>query len=425
MAWNGYFEFAGTEIINVSRTEAYAAGAPGFIAVYENDALGPMLDETFTDPVTDDAPWYDEDRPETGDFYGCYPLDVTGIDDSTSGASVTESVLDGGVVGRIRRATRAVVFNLVLVGKSDCAVEAGLKWLRDALVGGACFGRADEACGGVEMCYLACEPTDPDGDLDYVLRSLRRCTVTTGPSVTAKMAMTCGTNAWTVQFTAIAGNPYEFSAEVPLIHGFMDPDVAIPYFGGVVPAGGAFDIDGDLAEEVECPVHVYVPVTDPDCPLVIAPPEVPSVSLVCFDFPETFLRRSFTIPPASVPLWGEVVPRIRLRSRRETRNLRVRFYADPNGDLDLDDISCNYCGDLVVTYIPQNTSLILDAGDRTVYVEGPNGRKRRADSLISASDGGPYEWPELSCGFGYVVTVDTPDDEEPPILDLSLFSRSG
>jgi hypothetical protein len=34
------------------------------------------------------------------------------------------------------------------------------------------------------------------------------------------------------------------------------------------------------------------------------------------------------------------------------------------------------------------------------------------------------DWPEFSCGFGYVVTVDMPQQQtDKPIVDLALVSR--
>ena len=92
MAWNGYFTFGGTEVINVARTEAYArnAGIGWFKPVYRNEALPLILGDTYTSPLQDDAPWTDPDDLSSYDFYGVYPLDITGIEDSTVTAEVVE-----------------------------------------------------------------------------------------------------------------------------------------------------------------------------------------------------------------------------------------------------------------------------------------------------------------------------------------------
>ena len=40
------------------------------------------------------------------------------------------------------------------------------------------------------------------------------------------------------------------------------------------------------------------------------------------------------------------------------------------------------------------------------------------------TNGEPMEWPVLSCGFGYIVTVDTPQTATMPGVSLSLYSRA-
>ena len=42
-------------------------------------------------------------------------------------------------------------------------------------------------------------------------------------------------------YTALAGNPHEYTAERSVIEGFLDPDVDVPWAGGVEPPGGDFD----------------------------------------------------------------------------------------------------------------------------------------------------------------------------------------
>lgn len=432
MAWMGYFEYGGAEVINASRTEAYAKVLPAFKPVYKNDALGPLLGETYSSPLQDDAPWCDPDDLDTYDFYGVYPLDITGVEDSTWSASVTENTKDGGTVSRVRHASRTVVFSAALIGANDCAVLAGLRWLKAALGGRPCLG-PQEACGGHDMCFLSCAPSldwsvpggDPTTCLDSYLRSMHQVTLVTGPNVDAKMTLTSGGEVWVVSFTAVAGNPYIFGAEVPLIVGFMDPSVDIPYVGGVVPDGASFDADGSVQTEVACPVAVYSPLVDPLCPQVIAPPTAPLIALSCFDFPVNFVRRQFIVPASDVPLWGEIVPLITVKARtHEVRNLRLRFYADVMQTGDPSSDPCNYCGDIVFSYVPANSTLVFDGSDEQVYVETVAQGRRRADSLVFASDGGPFDWPQLSCGFDYIVTWDMPQTSYPPIVDFSFYRRN-
>lgn len=255
-------------------------------------------------------------------------------------------------------------------------------------------------------------------------RNLRKVAPINGPNIVSKSVMQNGGVAWVAQFTLVAGNPFEFGSEVRLINGFMAPNIVIPYVGRVIPPGGSFDDDGFVQQDPACPEVTYQPIFDPLCPAVIPPPEPPSVDLSCFNFPVNYRRRQFVIPPEYVPLWGDVVPYVEIKTRQhEVRQLRLRFYADVNGNGDPNLDPCAYCGDVTFAYIPAAATLVFDGSDHMVYVQTPGGGKRRADSLVFGSDGKPFTWPELTCGHGYIVTIDLPQTQVPPIVDLSLFAR--
>lgn len=436
MGWHGYFEYAGNEFINVSRTEAYAHNAKlgWFKALYENDALPTLLGDVYKTPLLDDAPWSDPDIPESYDFYGLYPLGIDGLESSTRSSSVTESTLDGGVPGRLRHATKAVVFNGVLVAGTEAGAEYGMRWLRQVLMSGPCGPGTESSCFGSELCYLSSVPevdeygiaTENLQDcLDSYMRSLRKVVINSGPVVSNKHETMDGGAAWMVTFTAVAGSPYELGTEVPIVTGLLDPDVTSPWPGGVEPDGGSIDTIGRTFVEEDCSPLPYRPIVDPLFPATITPPGPPSVPIGNFSPPTNWRRRQFTIPKQFVPLWGEVVPKLSIHARDDDmRNLRLRFYADPFLVGDISDDPCAYCGDIIVSYIPVDHSLIFDGAEQRVYVRSLGGGEQRADSLVFKSDGTPFEWPVLSCGFGYVVTLDLPKTQALPVVDLSLFSRA-
>lgn len=496
MAWDGWFSFAGNEIINAARTECYAKAAslPWFKPVYNNDSLGPVLGETYVSPLVDEAPWTDPDFPESYGFYGVFPLEVTGIESSSRSSTVTESVRNGGNVGRLRHGTKSAVFNTILIGDNDAAVDYGFRWLKQALLPGPCGGSGSD-CSGEDLCYLSSEPSvdldaptvtvvegvtvpplDLDGgtssvsggtvydgsgssddglitlDLDGgtsgpmgtsapgvvvstdlspteclpdLLRSLHKVAFNSGPTITAKRITSDGGAVWSVTFSAVAGAPYEFGAEVDVIAGFLDPAVTVPWVGGVVPPGGYLDLDGSLFDETSCLEQVFLPLQDPLCPALIPPPLPPSVQLGCYSPPQNWRRRQITIPANYIPLWGEVAPRFSVHARdTDVRNLRLRFYADVDGDGDISDDPCSFCGDIVVSYVPQGSSLIFDAADEQVYVVDATQNRRRADTVVFSTDGTPFDWPVLTCGMGYVITLDLPQTQAPPVFDLSLVSRA-
>lgn len=435
MAWEGWLEFAGVEIVNASRTEAYArhAGAGWFKAAIGNTDLVSVLDHgRYDSPLQDEPDWTDPDVPESYAFLGAYPLSVQGLEDSTRTATVTESTLDGGVVGRPRAASKSVVMQLLLLGTTSAGTEYGHRWLKAALTGGPCIGRDDSDCGGTDLCYLASEPCvdwtscdDATACLPILRRNLRRVVSTVGPVVNSKRDLTDGSAAWIVSCTLTCGDPFEYGSEIPLIDNFMKDGVEVPYVGGVIPPGGDFDLKGHVQDDPSCSSSTTQPVFDPLCPTVIAPPSAPDISLACFKFPVNYRRRQVTIPEQFIPLYGEVVPFIEIRAHGvEVRNMRLRFFADPHnfGDPDLDP--CAFCGDIVFSYIPAGSVMTFNGADQVVYIQTtPNGPRRRADSLVYGSDGKPFDWPALTCGSAYIMTVDLPQTQDPPVFDLTLIPR--
>jgi hypothetical protein len=134
-------------------------------------------------------------------------------------------------------------------------------------------------------------------------------------------------------------------------------------------------------------------------------------------------RRTIVIPAESIPLWGTVSPVVTLYAPEDVRTARLRFYPDPEGTLDPINNPCVYEADLVVSYIPAEGRLIFDSALQQVWVETVNGQRRRADSLVFTTDGKPFEWPELTCGYQHLLTMDTEAGTTPPYLDLSLVPK--
>jgi hypothetical protein len=457
MAFDGWYQFDGSEIINVARTEQYCRnmGMGWLKPQYNNEALGYMLGDgrIYRTPLLDDAPWADGDLLESFDFLGMYPLGIDGVESATRSATVFEHIGDGGNVRGVRHGVKSMVFSGALCAVSEEGAEYGLRWLKQVLNGAPCGGGTNGVeCQGADLCYLSAEPWmqvpgpgepdlygEPYGAGNYGVglygagvnptsclmpyqRTLRNVTVTNGPVVTAKRRMQNGGAVWTVSFTAVAGTPYEFGPEVPIIKGFMHP-TADPWAPGIT--GGSYTPGPYLVEEAACLVPTYAPVYDPLCPALIPPPLPPTVALGCFEQPANWYRRHITIPEQYVPLWGDVVPRIEVHAptTEEVRSIRLRFYADPYNEGNPNSDPCAFCGDILISYIPRNSTLVFDAADREVYIQTGGDNRRRADSLVYKTDGTPFDWPVLSCGMAYVVTFDLPQTQVAPLIDLSLIAR--
>lgn len=425
MSWEGWFELEGSELINTSRTEAYARQRrlSWFRAGYDNDSLGPLLGETYSTALLDNAPWVDSDDPASLDFLGYYPISVDGLEDSTRGAELIEFTDDGGRTGRIRHSPISIVFNGLLVATSDAGAEYGMRWLREITLGGPCGANQF----GGDLCYLASEPYlgaegDAEDCMNLLRRRLRKVTVPGAPTVERKLSLSDGSEAWVVQFTAVAGVPWRYAAETPVLAGFLDPAVEDP----IVDPDVDYDVDafGFDLDEIDCTEQLWGPLYDPLRPTLLAPPAPPTIPLGGAPLPSSWRRRQVIIPGGAVPLWNDVVPTITLRpGQYDARNVRLRFYSDPMETGDSYTNPCAFCGDLLVTYIPGGTTLTIDGELEQVYIDMPGGERRRAESLVLTTAGLPFNWPLLTCGTQYVFTVDTEKTATPPIIDLSLTPR--
>lgn len=431
MSYDGYFTLDGAEFANFARFTAYA-GDHGW---WQSDAhdliLSDALEETYTDPVTDLAPWYDADDPISGDFYGFYPLSVTGLEDSSRQGDVVESTLDGGVPGRIRHATKEVVFSGIIAGAGEEACEYGMRWLRRTLLGAVCSPLdARKQALGAELTYFAAEPVVTEDDTaqqvrDRLTRVRRKVAVTRGPLVNSTKKLTCGDVLFAVTFTATIGDPMVYWATKRIFTSLFDGDFA----WAIEPEGDV--VDAVPFAEVVCGDPTYQPLFDPECAIVLSPPTVPNVPLSCWTpspVDEEWQRAYVRLPTDLFTTWGEAVPVITIQNVTETlRDLRIRFFPDLDGTFDpTEDEPCSFISDIVVSYLPVGI-MVIDGRSEDVHFTTAGGTTKRADSLLFSSNLRPIDWPVLACGTGYVMSIDwrgAAIDLVFPVIDLDLIPRA-
>lgn len=437
--WSGYVTVGGMELSNAGRVEAYAGVNPWFKPLYNaNNLYLALNDDPYRTPLLDAAPWVDGTQPASTGFFGFYLLDVTGIEDSSRQVTFTEGTGDGGRPSRVRHNSKTIVFDGVLIGCDECSTEYGMRWLRSVLLASPCEGETG-GCAGTSLCFFSCEPCTTETDdpacwdeaVNRVGRSMRKFAVTSGPTITSKSRTVDGSVIWRVTFTGQAGVPWIYGYEHCIVENFLDPTVTNPYCEGVdgsfTGIGDGYEVN-DLNENGEnpCAVQVWAPVYDPECPPLDPPPGPPSVQIGCVDAPTTWTRYKFTVPENLVPLWTDMVPVLSVTTAAEAvRNMRIRFYSDPFGTGNPDEDPCAFCGDFLFTYLPPNTIMTLDGSTEQVTALSQNQPVRNASSLVYAADGAPFEFPLLSCGVGYTVTIDLPVDTPAiPIVNLSLVARA-
>lgn len=193
------------------------------------------------------------------------------------------------------------------------------------------------------------------------------------------------------------------------------PDVIIP------PTAGATTYTA-----APCSEPIYAPIYDPLYPALVTPPPPPNLIPGGFEPPTGIWSRAYAEIPASVvPQWDEVRPYIVLRSiGGDARMIRIRFFdasASPSANC------AGAIGEFILSYVPQDWNLVIDAASQEIYVTDDSGTMSRpAESLAFGSvDADPVRWFGLSCGGKYLVTLDWKSDTSPDLeMDLDLIPRS-
>lgn len=401
MAYDGYFKFGGTELINVARTARLAqllsvdaVRIPtGKTQWLEDAVLG--TDYGFDEQGFDEgpfgglesvdiaqAPWYDAGVPASSEFVGVVPLDVRGIDDSAIVANPTEFTGDGGTNGRSRAGTLPIVFNVVLAASTERGVEYGLRWMKRRL-----NARNGRACFGSDLDYYR---YSGDG-ADRVHR--RNVGLTRAPSVTRKRVSGNGTTLM-VTFTLTAADPYEYGE--PMTQGII---------GALPPSGPRITTSGSATlVQTGCPIFDYSPVYDPLNPALVAPPTAPNFLPTGWTIADgqNFMRRWVRLQPVE-PSALVHIPVIKVTTAFEARMLRLGIWPS---DSTADD-QCDPLFSVVISYLPVGQTLYIDAEQKAAYFwDGASPVVRRADSLLYGPTAGPVEWDAFNDPGSLMVTLD-------------------
>lgn len=155
----------------------------------------------------------------------------------------------------------------------------------------------------------------------------------------------------------------------------------------------------------------YTPLLDPLAGTIPAPPAPPAITPTIPVVGLTGWSRSyFQIPAVGSTENGISVPTIRLSTVNTpsfARQVRIRFYPNPNGLAAADIDPCAYCAELIVSYVSNQSAFIIDGEVQRIFatIYG-NAATIPADGYVYGADGGPVIWPELTCGIPFVMTVD-------------------
>ena len=123
--YNGWLEYAGIEIINIARTRKYVETyLPALSIVCNTTGLqAARAQANYVSPAADNAPWYRSSRAATGRFYGLFPGEVLGADDSSRVVSVIELSGDGATHAKPRYGSREIKFTALALAADEEAMS--------------------------------------------------------------------------------------------------------------------------------------------------------------------------------------------------------------------------------------------------------------------------------------------------------------
>lgn len=390
--YDGYLVFNETELINKGRTAAYLRANFPFLDIKctaDYMHLG-LAESAYVSPAADGAPWYRSAVPDTGEFYGLFPMTVEGDQDSTREVTVTELANDGAIQSLPRHGSKEIRVRATAFAKTQRGMNAGLAWLRAALDDQPC-GPADWNCSGRELRFLTADPgssnaTTARANYMKYRRLMLRVEPLEGPRLVSMRRTPRGVWMAEVEFILTAGIPWQYT----------NPE----------PVATTSGVAATTVSEVFCPRRTdsYDDlVTDPTQPAVVRPPRPPEIAPLTM--PTSWSRYTMTIGSTYGQRHGRVIPLVHvITGSTARRQLRVRFYRQDS------TTDCDFEGEFYLTYMPADSVLTIDAMDRTITVSvGGNsgvGDRKPAANLVVGSNGRPPSWPSMACGTSYRVVVD-------------------
>jgi hypothetical protein len=154
------------------------------------------------------------------------------------------------------------------------------------------------------------------------------------------------------------------------------------------------------------------PLKDPDKAAIPVAPKPPTILDPSLSPTDTWRRYWVQVQDSEVSPMLSMVPTLQIKTGgTAARLVRIRVFANPN-NLDPSDFSTetSWVSEQIVSYIPANTTMMIDGVQERVWASVNGGASASADHLLYGTGGIPATWPVLSCGVGYLIAFDVPLD---------------
>lgn len=205
-----------------------------------------------------------------------------------------------------------------------------------------------------------------------------------------------------------------------------------PYFDGDTPDTAQFIYEWVEAQftspsfRESIPQEDQDPLRDPDCDPLPVPPSPPTIEDDCIEETGSWRRTWYVVGAEHVPTHLAAVPTITLSTfTGEERQVRIRWYRNPENSPPLDFDSSVWEYEQIISYIPPCSTVTIDGVSRRTWAEvgvrtgaGTAGDPYQcvpgdyptisADRLLYGTGNVPADWPVLDCGYSWLVSLDTP-----------------
>lgn len=364
-----FFQLGCNFEINVERTKAYLASASCGVDMRTSirltcdcqplhwvfDDSDVPIPATYTNPATDQAPWYDASIPESLGFLGFMIENVNVNAISVRKVTTRVSSSGGGVLGPLRSKERRLDFTVLMFACNELSMEYGYRYLTDALATSGC----DDDC---TLCDAEFRDSCPEVDgttpsLNKGRWILKNVGLVDGPVWGENPLKGSACNIRRVTFSLVSEYPHKFKCPV------VECD-AIEIAGfpseGVDCAGWSDILCGQ--QEVSCSVSENLIIGDTGLIIEVKAGSVPLQHIQIDIRPDKF---GYECDEGSRPVgYTRVAP----------------------------------CDQIVIPYIPASSTLVYDTSVETIKVVMPGGGELDGTPYISTDEGSAPTFPTLRCG---------------------------
>lgn len=401
--FDGYLEVNGTEVINTARTKAYVDALLPGVAVKCSEPLVRVAlhHNTYDTPRNDLAPWYNPLRPASSRFYGFFTTKMQGASDSSQTISTEELISDGAVHVSPRYEALEIRYVVHALASDEEALEDGIAWLRDVLANDGC--REGIGCVGREVrMFTAAPKTSSEAQIRE--RFFYDVELQEGPKRTQEYSSKNGAIA-KIEFTLSVGVPWRFTRLTSVASLAMN---------------SALNFTDPVGENCTVETEAYDNfINDPFFTAIAAPPQPPNVLPPNVIALTSWRRLTAEIYPTLTTRPGRATPVITVQTgSTEAQFIRLRFYEEDAGVS-----GCDFVGEFLISYLPANSVMTIDARKREITVLLPSGITVPGGHLLYGSAGRPFEWPNMSCHGTYSMTSDMMPGQTGIVVALDVAVR--